>query len=225
MPTAAGQPIAIKRIAIRPRDPDLAKEQELWRAGYSRVAGVDEVGRGPLAGPVFAAAVILVPDGPIPAGARDSKQLSPMARLVLAPLIWASAAAVGLGAASVAEIDRLGISKATHLAMCRALAHAGDHDYVLLDGLPVAGFEALIGPYTALVGGDASSGSIACASVLAKVARDQLMVRLNARHMGYGWEHNAGYGTPEHLAALAELGPSAHHRRSFEPLRSNGANF
>jgi ribonuclease HII len=104
--------------------------------------------------------------------------------------------------------------------MVRALAHLDGHDYVLLDGLAVKDFEAQIGPYRALVGGDASSGSVACASVVAKVARDRLMTSLAARWVGYGWERNVGYGTREHLAALAALGPTPHHRRSFAPLRN-----
>jgi ribonuclease HII len=127
--------------------------------------------------------------------------------------------AIGVGAASVAEIDRLNIYHATHLAMRRAIARLGGHDHVLVDGLPIAGFEADVGPYDAIVDGDASVYSIACASVVAKVVRDRLMARLSVRYPGYGWEHNAGYATAEHRAALRALGVTPFHRRSFAPIR------
>ncbi len=123
--------------------------------------------------------------------------------------------AVGVGAASVAEIDRLNIYHATKLAMRRAIARVGEYDHVLIDGNRITGFEAHIGPYTAIVDGDARCYSIACASVVAKVVRDRLMTQLAARHPGYGWEHNAGYATAEHRAAMNELGLTAFHRRSF----------
>ena len=119
------------------------------------------------------------------------------------------ALAVGVGAASVAEIDRLNIYHATHLAMRRALLRLGGHDHVLVDGLAIAGFEAEVGPYDAIVDGDAHVYSIACASIVAKVVRDCLMARLAVRHPGYGWERNAGYATAEHRAAMSMLGVTA----------------
>jgi ribonuclease HII len=191
----------------------------LWKAGAIRVAGVDEVGVAPTCGPVVAAAVILRPNCRQIRGVRDSKTLSPSQREALAPEVIRRAMAIGVGAASVAEIDRLNIYHATHLAMRRAIARLGGHDHVLVDGLPIAGFEADVGPYDAIVDGDASVYSIACASVVAKVARDRLMARLAARYPGYGWEHNAGYATAEHRAAIRALGVTPHHRRSFAPIR------
>ena len=200
-------------------DPTLALERELWRDGHLRVAGVDEVGVAPTCGPVVAAAVIMRPGCRRIAGVRDSKMLSPMRREELAPIIRRRAVAVGVGAASVAEIDRLNIYQATHLAMLRAIARLGGHDHVLVDGLPIRGFEGHVGRYTAIVDGDATCYSIACASVVAKVVRDRLMARLAARHPGYGWEHNAGYATAEHRAALRTLGVTVFHRRSFAPIQ------
>jgi ribonuclease HII len=168
---------------------------------------------------VVAAAVILRPNCRQIAGVRDSKTLSASQREALAPEIRRRAIAVGVGAASVAEIDRLNIYHATHLAMRRAIARLGGHDHVLVDGLRIAGFEADVGPYEAIVDGDASVYSIACASVVAKVVRDRLMALLAARYPGYGWEHNAGYATAQHRAALRSLGVTPFHRRSFAPVR------
>jgi len=204
---------------MAPPVPTLRRERLLWKAGALRVAGVDEVGVAPTCGPVVAAAVILRPNCRQISGVRDSKTLSPAQREALAPEVLRRAMAIGVGAASVAEIDRLNIYHATHLAMRRAIARLGGHDHVLVDGLPIAGFEADVGPYDAIVDGDASVYSIACASVVAKVARDRLMARLAARYPGYGWEHNAGYATAEHRAAIRALGVTPHHRRSFAPIR------
>ena len=184
--------------------PSLRRERLLWKAGAVRVAGVDEVGVAPTCGPVVAAAVIFRPNCRRIAGARDSKTLSAAQREALFPVIRRRAVAVGIGAASVAEIDRLNIYHATHLAMRRAIAR----------------FEAHVGPYEAIVDGDASVYSIACASVVAKVVRDRLMARLAARYPGFGWERNAGYATAEHRAALRSLGVTPHHRRSFAPIRA-----
>jgi ribonuclease HII len=184
-----------------------------WAAGVEHVAGVDEAGRGPLAGPVLAAAVILPPHCGI-RGVDDSKRLTPAAREALFVEIRAQASAIGIGAASRQEIDRLNILRATHLAMARALRNlpiAPGH--VFLDGLPVPE----LGPHTAVVDGDAKVHSIACASVIAKVVRDRLMKRLAARYPAYGWDHNAGYGTAEHRGAILEVGLTPHHRRSFAP--------
>jgi ribonuclease HII len=177
------------------------------------------VGVAPTCGPVVAAAVILRPNCRQIAGVRDSKTLSASQREALAPEIRRRAMAVGVGAASVAEIDRLNIYHATHLAMRRAIARLGGHDHVLVDGLPIAGFAADVGPYDAIVDGDACVYSIACASVVAKVVRDRLMARLAVRYPGYGWEHNAGYATAQHRAALRALGVTPYHRRSFAPIR------
>ncbi len=187
-------------------------EERFWSRGLSNVAGIDEVGRGPLAGPVVAAAVVLPPGTPI-SGARDSKTLSPVRREQLAIEIRDRALAVGLGAASVREIDRFNILVSTRLAMGRALDQLPlTPDHVVLDGLPVSGLEW---EHEAIVGGDGKVHSIACASILAKVVRDRLMMRLSHRYPGYGWDTNMGYGTAEHRAALERLGPTPHHRLSF----------
>ena len=195
--------------------PTLRFERSHWREGRSRIVGVDEVGVAPASGPVVAAAVIMRPDCKRIRGVRDSKTLSAAQRERLAAIIRRRAVAVGVGAASVEEIDRLNIRNATHLAMRRAILRLGQRDHVLVDGLRISGFEDVVGPYTAIVDGDARCYSIACASVVAKVVRDRLMTQLAARHPGYGWEHNAGYATAEHRAAMNELGLTAFHRRSF----------
>ena len=187
----------------------LGYERTFWSRGVSGVAGVDEVGRGPLAGPVVAAAVVLVPGIAID-GAADSKQLAAPMRERLFDEILRSTAAVAVGAASVREIDRLNILEATALAMRRALERLRvPIHHVVVDGLPV---RSLGRPHDAVVDGDALVHSIACASIVAKVVRDRLMRRLAARHPGYGWEHNAGYGTRDHLDGLRALGTTAHHR-------------
>lgn len=196
----------------------LSYEERLWSRGLSRIAGVDEVGRGPLAGPVVAAAVVLRRGAEIP-GARDSKLLSRARREELAGAILADAAAVALGAASVREIDRLNILASTHLAMSRALARLPlPPDHVVVDGLPVKG---LAWEHEAVIGGDGRVHTIACASILAKVVRDRLMIRLATRYPGYGWETNMGYGTAEHMAALARLGPTPHHRLTFGGVQTD----
>jgi ribonuclease HII len=179
-----------------------------------RVAGVDEVGRGPLAGPVVTAAVVLLE--PI-AGLADSKSLSAarrdrLARDIRARARWA------LGAASVGEIARLDVRKATLLAMRRAVLRLGlTLDLVLVDGRDLPDLPY---PARAVIGGDASEPSIAAASILAKTVRDRLMARLAARWPGYGWEVNAGYPTAAHRAALLRLGVSPHHRTGFAPVRA-----
>ena len=187
-------------------------EERFWSRGLFRVAGIDEVGRGPLAGPVVAAAVILPPGTSI-SGARDSKTLSPARREQLATEILDRAEAVGFGAASVREIDRLNILVSTRLAMNRALTQLPlPPDHIVVDGLPVSG---LGWEHEAVVGGDGRVHSIACASIVVKVVRDRLMTRLSHRYPGYGWETNKGYGTAEHRSALDRLGPTPHHRLSF----------
>jgi ribonuclease HII len=194
----------------------LGYEAGFWSRGLSRVAGVDEAGRGPLAGPVVAAAVILPPGISVP-GARDSKTLSPGQRESLAVAVLKRSLAVGLGAASVREIDRFNILVCTRLAMARALSRlSSPPEHVVVDGLPV---RELGWDHEAVVGGDGRVHSVACASILAKVTRDRLMRRLAIRYPGYGWETNMGYGTAEHLAALERLGPTPHHRLTFGRLQ------
>jgi ribonuclease HII len=181
------------------------------------LAGVDEVGRGPLAGPVVACAVVMPPDRRAIAGVNDSKQLDHATRVALAARIREQALVIALGAASAREIDRINIYHATVLAMRRALARvpatlgAPPH-HVLVDGKPLRTLGTV---HTAVVKGDAKCYAIACASIIAKVTRDRLMTSLAARHGGFGWERNSGYGTPEHRHALAKQGLTPHHRRSF----------
>jgi ribonuclease HII len=180
------------------------------------IAGVDEVGRGPLAGPVVACAVIMPPDLRAIAGVDDSKQLTALQRLRLAGLIRRRALAVGLGAASAREIDRFNIYHATTLAIRRALGRlTAAPDHVVLDGKAI---RSLGVPHTAIVGGDGRCYSIACASIIAKVTRDRVMKALAKRYPTYGWDRNVGYSTPRHLAGLAAAGASPHHRRSFVPV-------
>jgi ribonuclease HII len=199
--------------------PSLRFERRLWRDGVERVVGVDEVGVAPTCGAVVAAAVVIRPNSHRIRGVRDSKTLSALQRERLAPLIRSKAIAVGVGAASVTEIDRLNIYHATHLAMQRAIARVGGHDHVLVDGNRIAGFEHKVGPYTAVVDGDAKVYTIACASVVAKVIRDRMMALLAARYPGYGWERNQGYATLEHRMAIRALGLTPFHRRSFLALQ------
>jgi ribonuclease HII len=199
--------------------PTLRHERRLWNEGLARVVGVDEVGVAPTCGAVVAAAVIMRPGCHRIPGVRDSKTLSAGQRERLAPIIRRRAVAIGIGAASVTEIDRLNIYHATHLAMRRAIARVGGHEHVLVDGNRIANFEAEVGPYTAVVDGDAKIYSIACASVVAKVVRDRMMTLLSARYPGYGWERNQGYATREHRMAIRELGLTPFHRRSFLALQ------
>lgn len=197
--------------------PDWSLEIECG-APTRRVAGLDEVGRGPLAGPVFAAAVVLVRplDPDLAALIDDSKVLTARRRETLAPRIR-EAALVGLGWATVGEIDRINIFQASMLAMRRALDALPERpEMALIDGNKVPTGLSCDG--RAVVGGDAISLSIAAASIIAKVVRDHEMLRLSSLHPGYGWERNAGYGTPEHIAALDRIGVTEHHRRSFTPV-------
>lgn len=199
--------------------PTLTTERRLWRDGLVRIVGVDEVGVAPTCGAVVAAAVVMAPGCRRIPGVRDSKTLSAAQRERLAPIVRRRAIAIGVGAASVGEIDRLNIYHATHLAMRRAIARVGAHDHVLVDGLRIARFEEEVGPYTAIVDGDAHVYSIACASIVAKVVRDRMMARLAARYPGYGWERNQGYATREHREAIRRLGLTPFHRRSFLALQ------
>ena len=203
------------------RRPTLHREREAW-AEAQLLVGVDEVGRGPLAGPVVAAAVVFPAGCRTVGGVRDSKTLPAAVRERLARLIRRRALAVALGAASVREIDRLNIRVATALAMRRALARlfmlpsiSTRPTRILIDGLPLpeVGYA-----HDALVDGDAHCHSIAAAGIVAKTVRDALMHRLALRYPGYGWQTNVGYGTRDHQAGLAERGATRHHRLSFAPV-------
>ncbi len=187
-----------------------------------RLAGVDEVGRGPLVGAVVAAAVILDPDRPI-RGLADSKALSARRREALDLEIREGALAFAVAEASATEVDELNIFHATHLAMRRAIdALAPAAEYLLVDGNRLPGHHV---PGQAVVKGDARHPAIAAASILAKVTRDAQMVELDARHPDYGFSRHKGYPTREHLAALERLGPLPEHRRSFGPVRRQLALF
>jgi ribonuclease HII len=197
--------------------PHFRHEKRLLAAGPGPVCGVDEAGRGPLAGPVVAAAVIL-DYARYPRGMNDSKQLDADAREALFPRIMDMAVAVGVGEASVGEIDLVNIRQATHLAMARAVrALKVAAAFALVDGNDAP---ALPCPCETLVDGDAKSLSIAAASIIAKVTRDRLMALLHDEHPHYGWRNNKGYGTPEHMAGLRSCGVSIHHRRSFSPVHN-----
>ena len=192
-------------------------ETEAIQNGATYIAGVDEVGRGPFAGPVVAAAVRLDPDN-IPEGMNDSKKLTHQKRLRISEELH-RVADVSIAQASVAEIDRLNILQASMLAMERAvLGLSRNADHVLVDGNRVPA--GLRGRGVGLVKGDARSLSISAASIVAKIWRDQLMVDLAQQYPGYGWERNAGYGTLEHRLALQNLGVTPHHRRSFKPVHN-----
>ena len=192
-------------------------ERDLRTAHGPHLAGVDEVGRGPLAGPVVACAVIMPGDARVIPGIDDSKQLDAGERERLAALIRKRALALSLAAASVREIDRLNIYHATSLAIRRALDRLCLRpSHVVLDGRAIRALPYL---HTAVVGGDGACYSVACASILAKVTRDRLMRSLGLRHPGYGWERNVGYGTRGHLLGLHEHGTTRHHRQSFIPVR------
>lgn len=198
--------------------PDLSYELAAGRDRGRVIAGVDEVGRGPLAGPVIACAVILPHDlNLLPAGITDSKKLTARKRAALAPMLR-EICTYSLGEASVAEIDEINILQATFLAMSRALAGLKlQPHFALIDGNRAP--KALSCPARTIVEGDSKCLSIAAASIIAKVARDELMGQLDLQHPGYGWASNAGYGSASHLAALATLGVTEHHRRSFAPVR------
>ena len=205
---------------LLPPAPDLKFESGMWRNGLSKVGGIDEAGRGALAGPVAAGLVIFPPDESIldaMAGLRDSKQMTPSLRDKLAATIHEVAQAWSVAFASHEEIDNLGIVPATRLAAARAFEACvckADHlllDYLFLPDLDIS--------QTKLVKGDQRSLSIAAASVLAKTTRDALMVELDERYPGYQLSENKGYGTNQHLEALGKLGPSQIHRRSFAPVR------
>jgi len=198
--------------------PDFSFEDRARGEGHALVAGIDEAGRGPWAGPVVAAAVILDRErlsSELRAGLDDSKKLAPGRRRELFAAL-SDYARIGIGRAEVDEIDRLNILRATLLAMGRALAALPVRpDFALVDGNRLPDLPC---PARPVVGGDGLSLSIAAASIVAKVRRDAEMAALARAHPGYGWERNAGYGTAEHRAALARLWPSPAHRRSFRPI-------
>ena len=204
------------REPLREDDELLRPERELRAEGFCCVAGVDEAGRGPLAGPVVAAAVVLplLPELP---GFFDSKQLSAAARETLySELLALPGVDVGVGIVEAPEIDELNILRATHLAMRKALSALRRVDAALVDGLPVKGLPV---PSRNLVKGDARSASIAAASIVAKVRRDAIMVEADRDYPGYGFAEHKGYGCAAHVAALKKLGVTPIHRRSFRPVR------
>jgi ribonuclease HII len=205
---------------LLPERPNLAHEEPLWCTGVTWVAGVDEAGRGALAGPVAAGAVILPFDQPDLMiqlkGVRDSKVMTAAQRCVWAEVIREIAAAWGVGMASAGEIDRLGILPATCLAASRALANlAIMPGHILIDYLTLPNVET---PQSSLVKGDARSLSIAAAAILAKTARDTVLIALAQDFPGYGFAQNKGYGTQVHRHALKALGPCPQHRRTFAPV-------
>ncbi|SHG69452.1 ribonuclease HII [Marivita hallyeonensis] len=197
--------------------PSFEYEAACARDGVTRIAGVDEAGRGPLAGPVVAAAVVFSQDS-VPDGLNDSKKLSATTRAALAEEIL-SCADVGVGLASVEEIDTINILRASHLAMCRAIAALSQGpDHALIDGNLIP--RDLTCQATAIVKGDSLSLSIAAASIVAKTRRDAIMWDLAQQYPGYGWETNQGYPTKCHKEALRNLGVTPHHRRSFKPVHN-----
>lgn len=203
-------------LSVGMTGPDFTYEHALIAQGVMAIAGTDEVGRGPLAGPVVAAAVILDPND-IPEGLNDSKKLSVRKRDALFDIIK-SCARFCVAEATVEEIDALNIYHASHLAMCRAVAGLGQVGHVLVDGNKIP--RDMQSPATAIVKGDGKSQSIAAASILAKVTRDRHMDALAQQYPGYGWDKNAGYPTKGHISALLELGVTPHHRRSFKPVHN-----
>ena len=199
--------------------PSFTEERILEEQGYCFIAGIDEVGRGALAGPVAAAAVILPPrlDAPWLNLVRDSKQLTPLKRELLFEHIQRAAVSVGVGLVSPKIIDSRGIIKSTRLAMKHAVNQlAPEPDFLLIDYLRLPGIKL---PQKGITFGDSLCFSIACASIVAKVTRDRLMVKLDKRHRGYQMARHKGYGTGEHLACLSRLGPSPVHRRTFRPVK------
>ncbi len=190
----------------------MAFEKRLWQKGYRFVAGVDEVGRGPLAGPVIACAVIFPVDFFIQA-VRDSKKLSASKRSELSGLLRRACHSWGIGQASPAEIDEYNIRQAAMIAMQRAVSNiSGRPDFILVDGKDCPDFSI---PAKAIVRGDEKSFTVAAASIIAKVFRDQMMQTFHSYYPGYAFDCNKGYGTARHVAALKELGPTPLHRRSF----------
>jgi len=204
-----------------PEKPTLKYEKQLWEGGFRIVAGLDEAGRGAWAGPVYAAAVVLPTDNRVSellSGVRDSKRMTPLQRNRWRGCIQSAAVAWTVGSATHEEIDKLGIVPATYLAMRRALDElVYQPTYLLVDYIQIHDCAC---PQLSLPKGDCRSLSIAAASVLAKTARDAYMLELDQRFPGYGFARHKGYGTVQHCAALAELGPCPIHRRSFRPIKA-----
>ena len=198
-------------------EPDYSFEAAARSQGYARIAGIDEVGRGPLAGPVTAAAVVLDP-ARIPAGLNDSKKLSQKKRQILYEEIM-EVADVSIAHATVEEIEVHNILRASHIAMTRALEGLETPaDYCLIDGNMIP--RGLSIPSLTIIKGDARSVSISAASIAAKICRDCVMLSLAQQHPGYGWETNMGYGSKSHISALQQLGVTPHHRRLFKPVHN-----
>lgn len=210
-------------MVVQPKTDLLAWERQVWEGGYLRVAGVDEVGRGALAGPLVAAAVILPQSVTAPgtsesgwSAVRDSKTLVHARRSFLAEWIREQGATVSIAEVSCTELDTIGVAAANRLAMERAvLGLAAEPDMLLIDAMTID----LDIPQIGIIDGDAQSLSIAAASIIAKIHRDRLMVDLDRVHPAYGFARHKGYGVPAHLAALASHGPCTHHRHSFGPVR------
>ena len=208
-----------KRRTTRKRRPSYREESALLEEGYTLVAGLDEVGRGPLAGPVVAGAVMLPrnPHGRWTRHIRDSKQLTPAQRREAADVLAEKALSMATGVATHEEIDRIGIAPATRLAMSRAVnALPLQPQFLLLDAFPLPDVDI---PQKAIVRGDALCLSIAAASIIAKVERDRVMIEHDGRYPGYGFASHKGYASSYHLEALRDRGPSPIHRRSFAPIR------
>jgi len=191
----------------------LAFEQQAFESGFRRVAGVDEAGRGPLAGPLVAGAVVLARALP---GLDDSKRLTEARRETLFEELRSGAHAIGVGVVEAAELDRIGVQRANYTAMARAVAAlTPPPDFLLVDGFNLPGMSQ---PCLRLIKGDQRSLSISAASIIAKVTRDRRMAELDREYPGYGFGQHKGYGTSAHMGALARLGPCPEHRRSFAPL-------
>ncbi len=205
-----------------PPAPDFQFEEKIWSQGCLYVVGVDEAGRGALAGPVAAAALIFAPGPRLVEqlfGVRDSKEMNPRSRAEWAIRLWELALDFGVGYAEAGEIDSIGIAPATKLAVRRALKKLQYRaQHILIDYIDLPGADC---PVTSIVKGDARSLSIAAASILAKHSRDEIMREFEEAYPGYGFAKHKGYGTPAHQAALSRLGPTPIHRRSFKPLRSD----
>jgi ribonuclease HII len=198
--------------------PSLELENKLWSKGYNYIVGIDEVGRGCLAGPVITAAVLIPRHCELLPKVNDSKKLSLKLREKLYLDIQTQAIDIKIGAASVREIEKINILNASYLAMQRALKRIYKCDHALIDGLDTHKFD--FGTHTAVIGGDGLSYAIACASIIAKVTRDRLMRNLAKHYPGYAWETNMGYGTKAHLQGLETLGITPFHRRTYKPIQN-----
>ena len=198
--------------------PTVEVEAALWQQGLLQIAGVDEVGLGCLAGPIVAAAVV-IPVNVVPiALVRDSKTLSAPQRNRAAKQIFQQAVSIGIGMASVAEVEQVNVLQASYLAMRRAISRVHPIDHALIDGRSIS--VDLGVPITTLIKGDTKSYAIACASIVAKVRRDRFMTQLSRRYPGYGWERNMGYGTPQHLQGIQAIGITPWHRKTYAPIQT-----